>query len=215
MPIFQFSGESRNGTKPWTRPFEMSPSITLSIGDLLIPTTTGKLIKVAAQDARPEFVANETKTSTATGGEEIEVVDILRAAGIWKVGFTPMFASKTAGSGTTTSILLSDASLNFSANDWRGGKIYCHSTGEQRTITASSTSGSGPYDTTFTVTQPFSKTSTGLIFSATPLGPDVLAAKLIATTFDTISQVIADLTGGYAQIIRVDMRNKLLYAVFN
>lgn len=216
MPSFYFSGKSRNGTRPWTEQYEIDASATITIGDLLIPSsTTGKIIKVAAQTARPEFVANETKTQTATGGETGETLDIMRGSGIWKVGFTPMFSSKTAGSGSTTSIVLSDASLNFSANDWRGGKIYCHNTGETRTITASSTSGSGPYDTTFTVTQPFSQTSTGLVFSATPLGLDVTAAKLIATTFDTITQVIADLTGGYAQILGVDMVNRLLYVVFN
>lgn len=215
MAGFQYSGESRSqGARPWPRTFEMDASTTLTIGDLLVPTTNGKLIKVAAQTTKPEFIANETKTSTATGGETIEVVDALRGGAIWVSKFTPMFADKVAGSGSATSIVLSDASLNFSSDDWKGGQIYCKETNEQRTITASSTTGAGPYVTTFTVTQPFSKSSTGLTFSATPLGLDVLAGKLIASTFDTLSQVIADLTGGPCQVIKVDLIKRLVYNVF-
>lgn len=214
MPSFQFSGESRNGTKPWPRQFEMNASATITIGDLLIPTTTGKLIKVAAQDARPEFVANETKTATATGGEEIEVVDIGRAAMIWRVGFTPTVNNLLGQADGTTLIGEVIAPATYNADDYKGGKLYCKEYNETRTITASEAKTSGNA-MELTVSQPFSGTTVGKTLSATPLGLDVLAAKLIATNYNTISQVIADLTGGYAQIIRVDMVKRELYVVFN
>jgi len=204
---------SLNGTKPpGTVDHEMDASLTFAGGDPLIVGATGKLTKTAAQTDRPEFVATGAFVATATGGETAGTLAVGRGAFIWKMPFTPIWSRKVATTSTTTSIVLPTSPATYNANDYKGGTLYNHTTGEQRTITASDNPAATAAGT-FTVTQPFAAVGTGHTFSATPLGKLVREGKLVATTFDAPSQAIADLTGGYMKVTKVDIKRGLVYCV--
>lgn len=213
--------KSLNGTKPaGTKDVEMAPSLTLATGDPCVIDSNGKVAKTGAQTDRPAFVATGAAVSTATGGETGNFLEIGRQQFIWKMPFTPLYNGVTAASGgSTTTVKLPNSPATYSTGDWIGGQVRCKETGEQRTITASDNPTAGN-TLTLTVTQPFSKTTDGLTFSATPLGRKVTAGKLVTSTFDAPSQAIADLTGGNLQIEDgegggVDLLQNLVYCVVN
>lgn len=204
---------SLTGARPLLVEREMTPSVTITKGDFL-ELPNGKASKIGAQDDEPLFVANETKTSTATGGEKIECVAVGKLDSIWETAITPALNLLTglSGSSTTAAVILS-ATTSYSLSDFVGGQLYCKELKQQRTITAS-TAVTAPNNITLTVTQPFTESVEGKTLSATPLGLNRSAVKFIASTFNTPSQAIADLTGGHCDIQGVDMvRNVVQYRI--
>lgn len=192
---------------------EMLPSVTIAAGDPLIFDATGKVKKCTAKTDLPLYVAAETKTSTATGGEKIEVYEIGRGDLIWKVLFTPLYKNQVASAGgSTTSIILPSAPETYSANDWRGGKIFCVETRQLLTITASDNPSAGN-PLTLTVTQPLTSTSVGKTFHATFLGFDDTAVQLKGTVFDEPSQTIAEITGGKLRMMDVNLPYNEIYVM--
>lgn len=228
---FKFSGRSVSGGKPQTIQLEMEPSTTLAAGDPCIVSATGKIKKCAAQDDEPLFISAAAQTSTATGGETGLFFHAGKNDLIWTVGITPLINRSTGlASGSTTVAKITNPD-NASANDFRGGTIASFTSSQianngigtgaastppasglqmntknQARISASS-SGSGPFTMDVTVITPWNVTTVGGVFSITPLGPGVVAAKLKATDLDTITQVKADLTGGHLRVIDVDLNN--------
>lgn len=221
--------KSRKGGEGIQFVYEQAPSVTIADGFLCDFGTDGKLKAVASQTARPQAVLKKASTSTANGGERAETLDIGWSDTIWSVPFVPQLNGVVAQAGGSASVIrvLSDAAYN--ADDWKGGTVYIKELGLIATITASGApSGAGqnldltitsaikPQDAEISGMNGLFATGAGKLLSgdpvgntiyATPLGRDVLAAKLKASTFDTISQVIADQTGGFAQIMGVGLSN--------
>lgn len=185
----------------------------------------GKLSPIAAQTDRPQGIAKYPVTTTATGGETILLQDIGWTDSIWKAYIVPQLNGVTAqtGGSTTSVIVLSDQA--YAAGAWIGGQVFIKELNMFATITASTvTTGSGqPMTLSFTTAYtasggtrvnsgvpPFAalgqvlpKVPDGLTIYATPLGLNVAAAKFDAATLSTISQAIADKTGGYFQVLEV------------
>lgn len=212
MPTFD---KSRTNARPIPREVELEPSITVNRDSFLIKSANGKYQAPSANTDRPQAVSVASQTSTATGGEKALTLDIGFGQHIWRVPFTPVVNRLAAQAASTTTTIKVLAPATYSANDFRGGKIYCPQTGEQATIISSTAASSGA-SMDLVVSKPFSLASTvGVLFSATPLGLTRTAVKLIATTFDAPSQVIADLTGGSLEIWDVDLRAGLVYFLVN
>lgn len=213
---------SRRGGLGVQLQYEGEPSTQFNAGAPCKFGTDGKLTPCSAQTDRPQAVNQASILTTAGGGEAPLVMDIGWTDSIWKAFITPKLNGVTAqtGGSTSTVIVLSDAA--YSANDWVGGQVFIKELNMFATITASTSTSGASQNMTLTFTcayvvgqkyqsgPPFAgtgqllpKVPDGLTIYATPLGLNVAAAKLIATTFDTVSQVIADKTGGYIQIIEV------------
>jgi hypothetical protein len=211
MPV-SFS-KSRRGGKVIPIEKEFVGSVALVDGDMLEISATGRLQKASAQNAKIQYIFDGAGV-TSTPDDPLLVLDAGLGDFEWSMPITPVLndAVGKAG-GSTTSIVIAQAVQNYAADDFKGGKIWCKETNEQRTITASTLS-NNPSDVTFTVDKAFSKSSVGLTFRVTPLGLSRTACKLVAATFDVISQTIADLTGGNLQVMKVDLLNKVVYVMF-
>lgn len=237
MPAFKFL-RSRKGYLGIEEVKEFAPSKTYSAGILLEFDNAGKLVQVTSQTSRPQYVLTSDITTTANGGERGIVKDIGWGDAIWKVGFTPQINGLVAQSGGSTSVIRVLADQAYSANDFRGGRVFVKEQNKIAIITASSSAAGAGSNLDLTITSavtPLDASINGMnnlfpakgallpadpvgsTIYATPLGTGVLASKLAATTFDSISQAIADKTGGFGQIMGVnlhDFRNPFLEVCF-
>lgn len=228
--------KSRTGGRLLPVEYEMAPSITIANSIPLKFGLDGKLTPISAIADRPDAVSLADKTSTANGGEQALVGDIGFTESEWKCFITPLLNGVVAqaGGSTSTIIVLGDAA--YSANDWRGGQVYIKEWNLLAIISASSACSGAGQPMTFTITsayQPTDATISGEPFNnlpkgallpaapdgktiyATPLGRQVTAAKF-HTGFQTISQLIADRTGGYFKVMGVNLaqwRNPYVVAV--
>lgn len=204
--------KSLRGGRPIPFSLELEASLTLTAGQLGKPSANGKLQKISANTDSPFAVVNTDGISTATGGERIEVVSAGWRDFLWSFPITPALTGATGqAGGSTTLVVIPSPTVNYSANDFVGGQVLVGT--EQRTITASSAV-TAPANITLTVTQPFTGSTIGKTgIKATPLGINRTAVRW-ESTFETISQVISELTGGPINVWRVDLVENLVRGFF-
>lgn len=207
--------KSLRGGRPIPFRKEMEVSLSLLEGQALEPSANGKLQKINANTDNPIWIVNTPATSTATDGAQVEVVSAGPKDFLWTFPIVPALggiagAVGQAG-GSATQVVIPSPTTNYSSGDFIGGQVLVGT--EQRTITASSAV-TAPANITLTVSQPFSQTTVGKTgIKATPLGMDVVAARW-ESTFETISQVISELTGGPITVVQVDLDQNAVRGYF-
>lgn len=151
------------------------------------------------------------------------VLPVIRGFGIWRKTFTPLVASKTASTGgSTTSIVLPAIAAAYAANAFKGGTLYCHDTREQVQITASTQVVNPGDPVTLTIVSPLAKLSDGMVFSFTPLGRGMSGIRFshvssVAADGYVPSQLgvgSADWSGGFIEVVEVDILNGLVFITF-
>ncbi|HIA55382.1 MAG TPA: hypothetical protein EYN91_25415 [Candidatus Melainabacteria bacterium] len=204
--------KSLRGGRPIPMQLEMEAGISIQAGQALEPSAAGKLQKINGNQDNPPWIANTPATSTATGGERVEVVHTGNKDHIWNFPITPALNNATGqAGGSATQVVIPSPTTNYSSGDFIGGQVLVGT--EQRTITASSAV-TAPANITLTVTQPFTGSTVGKTgIKATPLGADVVAARW-ESTLETISQVISELTGGPIAVVDVDLIRNVVHGYF-
>ena len=234
---------SLTGGRPQLVQLEMEVSTTLKDGDPCNISSNGKVQKCQNQTDKPLFISAAAQVSTATGGETGLFMHASPYDAIWETSFTPTYNKVTAQSGgSTTTALIADAATVYSSNAFQGGQIGCWGNAAQGsnllsgtgaamtypsatifnqlnkgpllTITASSAVASPPGNCTLTVVTPFSNTPDGSIISVTPIGMQVVAGQLVATSLDSITQDPTKFTSGYLRVLNVDVMKGLAEVMF-
>lgn len=221
-PNFQWL-KSLTGASAVIRNHEMEPSLSLIDGMLLEFAATSKVQQISNVANLPIGVCAGNADSTANGGESTKVLDIGLDDSIWKCYITPKLNGVVALAGGSTSTIKVPSDAAYNANDWKGGYVYIKEMGLVAKITASDNPSGAAQPMTFTITSALKPHSIsgesdlfpasgallpsapdGMTIYATPLGQTIAAAKL-TSDFKTISQLIADKTGGHAQILEVHL----------
>lgn len=197
---FRYFSADGSGRDQLTEDFQLGASQTAVDGDAMV-FTLGKLVAAGSSTTQVDFIMAESATSTATSLVKPKVM-LAKNGGLFKIGFTPLLDKLACLSGGTTTSIVHNT-IGYSSNDFQGGLVYSHATGETRLISASAaTTG------TLTVVEPLTRALVaGEKISVIPYGPG--ASPKLGSAGRTLSSAIADKTGGAVQVMAVDMHNRV------
>lgn len=183
--------------------YELGASLSVVEGEPGL-FSSGKAIKCSGQTDKPDFIFAEAKVSGAADLVLVRVIPTLRGFRRFSTIFTPLvngLAAQSGSSETVVKVALTDGS----ADDLNGGLVYIPELDEVRNILDSSYSSNV---VTITVLTAFSRAIT--VNDTVVVVPFNVgySPKLKSSTFDTISNAIADKNNGYCKLHKIDMKRK-------